>query len=263
MTMFMLPEGTINYTFKDIPQWAKAAKDHGINAVQISGWQMGGHDNGYPYYIPDPRLGTWKELEDGIRACHKMGLKVFFFVNYQPMMVESDWYKNELTSIARWNADGGLTWIAGWGMGTLWARMGHPKLMTWADLAFPQFRKIIVDQFAKLAKIGADGVHVDKMFPAAIDYNPDIPMSPDTSTWEGAILLTKEIMAACRKHNPDWAMSLRVQLGPDAAVRRRDLVGRQPAHHAQGLPRERRDPRALPGLRLPGRQQRRARTATS
>lgn len=207
MTMFELPEGTINYKFKDIPRWAKVAKDHGINAVQVSGWQVGGHDNGYPYYIPDPRLGTWKELEDGIRACHKMGLKVFFFVNYQPMMLDSDWYKNELHKYREWSANGGLTWNAGWGMGTLWARMGHPKLETWADLGFPQYRKIIVDQFAKLASIGADGVHVDKMFPAAIDYNPDIPISPDTSTWEGAVLLSKEIFAACRKHNPNWAMS--------------------------------------------------------
>jgi hypothetical protein len=48
---------------------------------------------------------------------------------------------------------------------------------------------------------------VDKMFPSALDYNPNIPLSPDTATWEGAILLTQEIMAACRRHNPDWAMS--------------------------------------------------------
>jgi hypothetical protein len=207
MTMFMLPEGTINYTFKDIPKWARAAKEHGINAVQISGWQRGGHDNGYPYYEPDPRLGTWKELEDGIRACHKMGLKVYFFANYQPMMVEADWYKAELNKYREMKADGGHTWMAGWGMGTLWARAGHPKLMTWANLAFPQFRKIIVDYFVKLASIGADGVHVDKMFPTAIDYNPNSPMSPDTGTWEGAIQLTREIMRECRKANPDWCMS--------------------------------------------------------
>ncbi|MCX8053573.1 MAG: DUF6259 domain-containing protein [Armatimonadetes bacterium] len=207
MTMFMLPEGTINYTFKDIPRWAKAAKQYGVNAVQISGWQMGGHDNGYPHYVPDPRLGTWKELENGIRYCHKLGLKVFFFVNFQPIMLESDWYKNELNKYREWNNDGGLTWNAGWGMGTLWARMGHPKMMTWADLGFPEFRKIIVDQFEQLAKIGADGIHVDKMYPWGISHNPNSPMSPDTSTWEGAIQLCKEVMAACRKHNPNWSMS--------------------------------------------------------
>jgi hypothetical protein len=207
MTMFMLPEGTINFSFRDIPKWAKAAKEHGINALQISGWQVGGHDNGYPYYTPDPRLGTWEELEEGIRACHGMGQKVYFFVNYQPVMLDLEWYKKELCKYREMKEDGGLTWNAGWGMGTLWARMDHPKKMTWMDLSFPQYRKIIADQFEKLAEIGADGVHVDKMFPTSIDYNPDIPMSPDTATWEGAILLTKEIMVACRKHQPDWAMS--------------------------------------------------------
>jgi hypothetical protein len=207
MTMFMLPEGTINFRFRDIPKWARAARDHGIRAVQISGWQRGGHDNGYPYYTIDPRLGTWEELEDGIRECHRMGLKVYFFVNYQPMMVDSDWYKTELHRYREMGPDGGLTWNTGWGMGTLWARMGHPKIETWADLGFPEFRKIIVDQFARLAEIGADGVHVDKMFPAAVDYNPDIPMGADTSTWQGALLLTDEIMRECRARNPNWAMS--------------------------------------------------------
>lgn len=207
MTMFELPEGTINLRYKDIPRWGKEAKEHGINAVQISGWHLGGHDNGYPYYVVDPRLGTWEELKQGIQACHDLGLKVFFFVNYQQVMLDSDWYKSELSKYREVGLNGALTWNTGWGMGTLWARMGHPKLMTGANLAFPQYRKIIVDQFARLAEIGADGVHVDKMFPAAIDYNPDTPLTPDTATWEGAILLTKEVMAACRRHNPDWAMS--------------------------------------------------------
>ena len=66
-------------------------------------------------------------------------------------------------------------------MGTLLGTDRASKLMTWADPGFPAVRKIIVDYFAKLAQIGADGVHVDKMFPAAIDYNPNMPMSPDTA----------------------------------------------------------------------------------
>jgi len=207
-TMFKLPEGTINLTFKDIPQWAKDAKDHGINAVQISGWNVGGHDNGYPCYTPDPSLGTWPELEDGIKACHKLGLKVYFFVNYQPVMTDMEWYKKELVKYREWgDTNGSITWNTGWPMGTLWGRMGHPKLMTWADPAFPEYRKIIVDQFAKLAQIGADGVHVDKVYPSAFDFNPNLPMSPDMAPWEGVIVLTKEVMAACRRHNPDWAMS--------------------------------------------------------
>jgi hypothetical protein len=206
-TMFMLPEGTINYTFKDIPRWAKAAKDYGVNAVQISGWETCGHDNGLPYYIPDPRLGTWKDLEDGIRACHEMGMKVFFFVNYQQMTLGTSWYKDELHKYREWKKNGDPTYGLGWGYGSLWGRIGYPRLMDRADLGFPQFRKIITDQFEALARIGADGVHVDKMFPDFLSFNPNSPMSPDMTTWEGAILLTKEVFAACRKHNPNWAMS--------------------------------------------------------
>jgi hypothetical protein len=207
MTMFMLPEGTINFTFKDIPKWARAAKACGINSLQISGWQMGGHDNGYPYYTPDPRLGTWKDLEAGIRFCHKLGQKVYFFVNYGQATMDTDWYKRELYKYREIDANGRDTSDVGFGMGTLWARMGHPKLMSWIDLSFPAFQKIIVDSFVKLAQIGADGVHVDKMFPTGIEYNPRITASPDTASLEGAIDLTKKVMTACRKVQPDWAMS--------------------------------------------------------
>jgi hypothetical protein len=125
-TMFMLPEGTINYTFKDIPRWAKAAKDFGVNAVQISGWETCGHDNGLPNYTPDPRLGTWKDLEDGIRACHDMGVKVFFFVNYQQMMLGTRWYQDELHKYREWKENGNHTYGLGWGYGSLWGRMGYP-----------------------------------------------------------------------------------------------------------------------------------------
>ena len=86
--MFILPEGTLNMTFKEIPQWAKDAHDHGVNAVLISGWNRGGHDNGYPYYEPDPRLGTYEHLKQALAECHKLGIKVYFFVNYQPVMAE-------------------------------------------------------------------------------------------------------------------------------------------------------------------------------
>src|SRR3990172_9540181 len=32
-TMFLLPEGNINYTFHDVPQWARDARDYGVTSV--------------------------------------------------------------------------------------------------------------------------------------------------------------------------------------------------------------------------------------
>jgi hypothetical protein len=136
-----------------------------------------------------------------------MGLKVYFFVNFQQMTLDTAWYRDELVKYREWQEDGGLTWKKGWGYGALWGRIGYPRFMTNADVGFPQFRKIITDQFEALARIGADGLHVDKVFPEFLSFNPDSPMSPDTTTWEGTILLAKEVLAAGLKHNPNWAMS--------------------------------------------------------
>ena len=208
-TMFELPEGTINYRFKDIPQWAKDAKDHGVNSVQISGWHLGGHDNGYPYYVVDPRLGTWQELEDGIKACHKMGLKVYFFVNYQPGDDRLRLVQERAHQVPRMAEPGRRRHLEyGVADGNSLGKDGPPE-DAWSGPTRLS-RSIARSSWTSspsLAQIGADGVHVDKMFPAAIDYNPNLPMSPDTGPWEGAILLTKEVFAACRKYNPDWAMS--------------------------------------------------------
>src|SRR5207248_6693498 len=103
--MFLLPEGNVVMKFSDIPRWAGDARDYGVRAVLISGWNIGGHDSHYPYYEPDPRLGTWEDLANGIRACHAMGVKVLFFANFSPVDCDTDWYRRELhryCSMNRW-----------------------------------------------------------------------------------------------------------------------------------------------------------------
>ena len=207
-TMFILPEGTLSYTFKDIPRWAKDARDHGVTAVLVSGWHRGGHDNGYPHYEPDPRLGTYEDLKRGLDACHKMGVRVYFFVNYQPVMVESEWYKRELSHYVAMRENGSLAvGPVGWGMGTLRARMGHPKKMTWADPSFPEYRDVLVRQFLKLVEAGADGLHVDKMLSSQMNFNPRCELGPDVSMLEGAVGITQILLAESRKINPEFALS--------------------------------------------------------
>lgn len=208
MTMFMLPEGNINFTFRDIPRWAAEAKRYGLRAVQISGWQRGGHDNGYPYYEPDPRLGTWEDLRRGIAACHRMGLKVYFFVNLQPAMLDLEWYRRELHLYESQNERGEPLWVAGWGMGTLASRMGWTTpLMAFLNPIYPRYSEALMRYFRKLASIGADGVHVDKMFPAGMDFNPRAPLGADTTAHEGAIRFLRRLNAECRAINPKWRIS--------------------------------------------------------
>jgi hypothetical protein len=207
-TMFMLPEGNINFTFKDIPKWAREAWKYGIRSLLISGWNCGGHDSGYPQYTPDPRLGSWEDLRAGIKEIHALGMKVYFFVNFQPIDVTSAWYERELRNYAVRDLKGQTRIMGGWGMGTLEARLGKFKPNGFADLSIPQYRKILVGYFKRLAELGADGLHIDKMYIwNPLSFNPLSKVSPDQAECEGALQLTEETLSECRAINPGFAVS--------------------------------------------------------
>jgi hypothetical protein len=208
MTMFMLPEGNIRYRFRDIPRWAADARKYGVMSVQVAGWQRGGHDNGYPYYEPDPRMGTWSDLRRAIRAVHRMGMKIYFFANVQPAMLDLDWYHRELCRYVEATETGDPFWIAGWGMGTLASRMGlTTPQMAFLDPAFQPFSDALMRFYRRLAAAGADGVHLDKMFPTGIDCNPRLSMPADTAPWEGAIRFLERLTRECRAIHPDFRIS--------------------------------------------------------
>ena len=40
----MLPEGNVMLTFREIGRWAKGARDHGVETVMISGWNVSTSD---------------------------------------------------------------------------------------------------------------------------------------------------------------------------------------------------------------------------
>ena len=208
MIMVMLPEGNINYRFEEIPQLARDGLKYGVDALQIAGWQRGGHDNGYPYYEPDPRLGTWEELEEAIVKCHRMGVKVYFFVNITVVNLDTEWYKRELHRCDWESTHGANYWIAGWGMGTLASRRAYTvPLMAFSDTSFPAMHDGHLGYFQKLASIGADGIHIDKMYPGHLNFNPNAPLSPDQSLLEGDLRLIRDIYDSCRAIRPDFCIS--------------------------------------------------------
>ena len=82
--------------------------------------------------------------------------------------------------------------------------------MVFANPAFAAFRQIIVRQWRKLARIGADGIHIDKLSWATVrlDFNPNLPLSPDQAAWQGILSSLDEILAACRAVNPAFGLSV-------------------------------------------------------
>jgi len=207
--MFLLPEGSVKITFKDIPRWAADAREHGVETVMICGWNVGGHDNQYPNYAPDPRLGTWDELKEAIAECHRMGVRVLFFANIQCVDRSTDWYRKELHRYrALQNAKSEMG-IWGWGMGTLSARMGYTCPPTCqCEPAFAEYRRIIVEQMRKLAEIGADGIHFDKVWGGELDFHPALELPPDQAHAIGIIRCLEETLESCRNIRPDFCLGV-------------------------------------------------------
>lgn len=208
MIMIMLPEGNVNYTIRQIPQLARDGLKYGLTSLQIAGWQRGGHDNGYPYYEPDPRLGTWRDLQRALRECHALGVKVYFFANLHVNNLDTEWYKRELKDYDFETMKGHAAWIDGWGMGTLASRMKlTTPLMAFADVSFPGLADGQLKYFKKLAAVGADGLHLDKCYQTPLNFNPRIPLGPDQSPWAGTTRMAERVSRECRAIHPDFRLS--------------------------------------------------------
>lgn len=78
---FKYQMGGVVHTYKDIPRLADEALAAGFNHILLSGWHLGGFDNGFPMYVPDPELGTEKEFIDGVAAAKAKGVHVTVYVN--------------------------------------------------------------------------------------------------------------------------------------------------------------------------------------
>lgn len=53
-------------TYRDFAEVGVTAARHGVNAIQVTGWQIGGRDQNFPDHTIDPRLGTFVDFKDGI-----------------------------------------------------------------------------------------------------------------------------------------------------------------------------------------------------
>lgn len=90
------PEDELSLRFCDLPKLAEECKRFGIRAIQLVGWNDGGQDQNNPSHDPDPRLGTFEELQDAIRACQDLGVKIILFAKFTWADRATEWFRSEL-----------------------------------------------------------------------------------------------------------------------------------------------------------------------
>jgi hypothetical protein len=192
-------EDEIVHRFKDLPKLAADARKYGVTTFEILGWNIGGIDRGYPQYRPEPRLGTAEEFRGALAEIRKLGVHPLIFANIQFADTATALFREKLRRYAvqgRWAEDLPL---AGWGEGTISARMGFTRSnMTMISPAHAEVRKLLVDQFTRLVRDGAEGLQLDKTNGGVMDFNPRLPVGPDRSMTSEMLATFREIVAKCR-----------------------------------------------------------------
>lgn len=202
-------EDVVAHRFNELPKLAADAKKYGITTFEILGWDIGGIDRGYPQYQPDPRLGSTAEFRKALAEMRAMGVHPLLFTNIDVADTATPLFQDKLKQYAvegRWAPD----WITlGWGEGTISARAGlTPPNMTLVSPSHPEFRKLEMDQYLQLVRDGADGFQIDKSNGSnMIDFNKQLPVSPDKSLFTGIMETFKELLPAARAISPGFSLA--------------------------------------------------------
>jgi hypothetical protein len=202
-------EDEVLYRYQDWPKLAADAKKYDVTTFEILGWNVGGIDRGYPQYTPDPRLGTHEEFRQALAAIRRLGVHPLLFANIQVADTATPLFKEKLHRFAvmgEWAPD---YLLMGWGEGTISAHLSLTSSnMTLVSPSHPEYRKFLVDLFVELVRDGAQGFQLDKAgITSLLDFNPELPTSPDRSLPEGLLLVYADLTAKAREVDPEVAIA--------------------------------------------------------
>jgi len=157
------PEDELRLRFTDLPKVAEACARHGVQAIQLVGWNDGGQDQNNPSHDPDPRLGSTEELKAAIAECHRLGVKVILFSKFIWADRATEWFRKELIRYAVKDPYGDYYMHSGYQYQTPAQLMDiNTKRLIPMCFLSEAYRKIAQKEFLKLVDLGAAGMLFDE-----------------------------------------------------------------------------------------------------
>ncbi|MFO1539224.1 MAG: DUF6259 domain-containing protein [Chloroflexota bacterium] len=150
-------------SYRELVEIGESCARHGVRAIQVTGWNDGGQDQGNPSHDHDPRLGTREELADAIRAIQALGVRVILFSKFTWADGSTPRYHDELRGLAIRDVHGDAFQHGGYGYGTATTLLGinRRRLIPMCFLA-ERWLEICEEEFAKVLALGADGTLYDE-----------------------------------------------------------------------------------------------------
>jgi len=195
-------------TYKDLIVYARECAKHGVKAIQLTGWNLGGQDRANPSHDTDPRLGTWDDLKNAIAECKKIGVHIILFSKFQWSDESQPWFKNELIKYAEKDPYGNYYTMGGYQYQTAAGLSGMTtrKLIPMCQNS-SKWRDIANNEFTKMIDLGADGTLYDECQHhgnASYCFDPTHGHHIPAFVYAGDILLEEGFRKIAEQKNPEF-----------------------------------------------------------
>lgn len=205
--------GGIHYKYPDMPSIHRDGADSGIDTLFMFGWQQGGHDNNYPHYLPDSRLGTEEEMRKGIEHFVQNKGHVILYANGRLIdrnsrfyhdsghrLAIKDFWGNEIRESYRFSGPGNFT-----------SEFAVRTLVP-ACWSCPEWYDVLQDLADKTLAWGCHSLFLDQM--GFSEYPCNDPTHSHPPLWMEAIRTRAETLKKLRDYlrtaNPEVALGIEV-----------------------------------------------------
>lgn len=157
------PEDELRIRFTDLPKVAEECARHGVKAIQLVGWNDGGQDRGNPSHDPDPRLGTFRELQQAITTIKAMGVKLVLFSKFTWADRSTERFRNDLIRLAIKDPYGDYYMHGGYQYQTITQLLDiNTRRLIPMCFSSEEYLRVCDEEFRKLVDLGADGTLFDE-----------------------------------------------------------------------------------------------------
>lgn len=202
------PEDRIVADYDTYDRYCGDAKKAGIDCYELIGWDKGGLERDYPFYVPEEKLGGRPAFRKLLKSIDARGDKCLVFANYNVLDSNTEEYKKTLSGWTHQDSTGGTTNWMSWGYSTLLSRKTFSSHRHVLCSIVPEFEKLLGDEFEQIVRDGAHGMQIDKVcVNNRLDFNPRSPHRPDEALMEGLIASMERIYRRLKAVDPAFCLA--------------------------------------------------------
>ena len=214
-------EDCCKYKYTDLPSIMREAKGHGVQALQLIGWAIGGQDGLEPLQDTDDRLGTWEELRAAIEEIEQMGIRVLLMCKFKWADQAYEGFKDELLQHTMKDMYGNYTQFGGYTYQTITQHLQGASRKSGAGLCHcsKAYRQFALKEFDKIVDLKPSGILYDELSSdLLVCFDQEHGHSRGESNFKGTMKLSEEFYERVHSKYPEFLFAAEGVLDPIAQI---------------------------------------------